>query len=136
MLKLTRKVEYALIALRHLHAKTDSVVTNTKEIAETYEIPAPLLAKIMQQLARENLIEPIQGPNGGYRIKADLESIKMTDFIEILEGPLGLVDCFHDTECSQIDQCNIRAPIEKINKTIIDLFSNMTLADITSNSNK
>jgi Rrf2 family protein len=136
MLKLTRKVEYALIALRHLHAKTDSVVTNTKEIAETYEIPAPLLAKIMQQLARENLIEPIQGPNGGYRIKADLESIKMTDFIEILEGPLGLVDCFHDTECSQIDQCNIRTPIEKINKTIIDLFSNMTLADITSNSNK
>lgn len=132
MLKLTRKVEYALIALRHLHAKNNTTITNTKEIADTYDIPAPLLAKIMQQLARENFIEPIQGPNGGYRVKANLDSIKMTDFIEILEGPLGLVDCFHNTDCSQLDQCNIRTPIEKINKTIIDLFSNMTLADVTS----
>jgi Rrf2 family protein len=134
MLKLTRKVEYALIALRHLDAKKDSSITNAKEIAETYDIPAPLLAKIMQQLAREQLIEPIQGPNGGYRLRANLKSIKMTDFIEILEGPLGLVDCFHDTDCTQIDQCNIRTPIEKINKTIIDLFSNMTLADVTSST--
>ena len=134
MLKLTRKVEYALIALRHLDAKKDSSITNAKEIAETYDIPAPLLAKIMQQLAREQLIEPIQGPNGGYRLRANLKSIKMTDFIEILEGPLGLVDCFHDMDCTQIDQCNIRTPIEKINKTIIDLFSNMTLADVTSST--
>ena len=131
MLKLTRKVEYALIALRHLHDEQSASVINTKEIADTYEISASLLAKILQQLAREKIIEPVQGPHGGYRLKISLDSIKLTDFIEMLEGPLGLVNCFHDTNCDLVTQCNIREPIEKINRSILNLFANMTIADVT-----
>ncbi|MEE9189463.1 MAG: Rrf2 family transcriptional regulator [Candidatus Neomarinimicrobiota bacterium] len=131
MLKLTRKVEYALIALRHLQDERVASIISAKEIADTYEIPTPLLAKILQQLAREKIIEPIQGPHGGYRLKISLDSIKLTDFIEMLEGPLGLVNCFHDANCDLVTQCNIREPIEKINSSLFNLFANMTIADIT-----
>ncbi len=131
MLKLTKKIEYALIALQHMQGKNHNDITSAKEIAENFGLPAALLAKVLQQLAKHDIIEPIQGPGGGYRLSKPLGKIKLNDFIEIIEGPVGLVDCLHDPDCSHMGTCNIRVPIERINNTIKDLFSNMTLADIT-----
>ena len=131
MLKLTKKIEYALIALQHMQGKDHNNITNAKEIAENFDLPVSLLAKVLQQMAKHNIIEPIQGPSGGYRLNKPLEEIKLNDFIEIIEGPVGLVDCLHDPDCGHIGTCNIRLPIERVNNTIKDLFSNMTLADLT-----
>lgn len=131
MLKLTKKIEYALIALQHMQSKDQNDITSAKEVAEKFDLPASLLAKVLQQLAKHDIVEPIQGPSGGYRLNKPLETVKLNDFIEIIEGPVGLVDCLHDPDCSHMGTCNIRVPIERINNTIKDLFSNMTLADIT-----
>ncbi len=130
MLKLTRKVEYALIALRHIQAKGQDNLSTAKEIAEAYSIPAQLLAKILQQLARENIVEPVQGPNGGYKMKVNLHDINMTNFFELLEGPIGIMDCSFDSNCTQLSQCNIKSPIVKINDTILNMFRNMSVADV------
>ena len=93
MLKITRKVEYALIALRHMQQAPANSVSSANEIATQYGIPQHLLAKILQQMTREDLIQAVKGPAGGYRIKADLGKISLKDFFEKLEGPLGLMDC-------------------------------------------
>ena len=131
MLKLTKKIEYALIALQHMQRKDHNDITSANEIAKNFDLPAALLAKVLQQLAKHDIIKPIQGPGGGYQLSKPLEKIKLNDFIEIIEGPVGLVDCLHGPDCSHMGTCNIRVPIERINNTIKDLFSNMTLADIT-----
>lgn len=131
MLKLTRKVEYGLIALRHMKTKDEQSVTSAKEVAETYAIPTHLLAKVLQQMAREGIVEPVHGPNGGYRLKSTLGDIKLTHFIEILEGPLGLVNCSIEEDCNQLEHCNIRHPINRINNSIITMFDKLTLAEIT-----
>ena len=131
MLKLTKKIEYALIALQHMQGKNHKDITSVKEVTDNYNLPASLLAKVLQKLAKNEIIEPIQGPSGGYRLKKPLDTIKLNDFIEIVEGPVGLVDCLKDPDCSHVGTCNIRLPIERVNNTIKDLFSNMTLADLT-----
>lgn len=131
MLKLTKKIEYALIALQYMQGKNYNDITSAKEIAEHFVLPASLLAKVLQQLAKHGIVEPIQGPGGGYRLNKPLEKIKLNDFFEIIEGPVGLVDCLNDPDCSHMVTCTIRVPIERINNTIKDLFSNMTLADLT-----
>ena len=64
MLKLTRKLEYALIALRHMQDKRDTFIS-AKEIADMYLIPRELLAKTLQQMAKLNYIRATQGPRGG-----------------------------------------------------------------------
>lgn len=132
MLKITRKVEYALMALRHMQEKEKDAVTTASDIAERYIIPNEILAKTMQLMARENIVEAVQGPRGGYRIKADLNKINLTEFFETLEGPLGLMDCYFDSECVQINCCTIRSPIQKINDNLRNMFSNMTVQEITS----
>lgn len=132
MLKLTKKIEYGLIAVQYMQEKGNNEVTSAKDIAEKFNLSPSLVAKVLQQLAKSNLVQPIQGPSGGYMLDRSLDNIKLNDFIEILEGPVGIVECLKDPDCVQVENCNIRLPIERVNNTIINIFSNITLADITN----
>ena len=131
MLKITRKVEYALIALRHMQLKQPEELTSTKEIATRYGVPQQLLAKTLQHMAREGIIEAVQGSAGGYRVATNLDQISMKDFFEKLEGPLGMMDCYFDSDCIQIGTCNIRVPIQRINDNMRNLFSQMSVQEVT-----
>jgi len=131
MLKITRKVEYALIAIRHLQTIKDGELSSAKEIAEAYGIPQELLAKILQRLARGNIIIAVKGATGGYKLTTDPNTINMTKFFEIMEGPMGIMDCYFDSGCDQLHGCTIRTPINRINDSIRSMFNKMTLADIT-----
>ena len=131
MLKITRKAEYALIALRHLNGLKDDELATVKDISTQYGIPQELLAKALQQLARAKVIEATKGPSGGYKLVRDPHEINMTNFFEILEGPMGIMDCYFDSGCNQLSACNIRTPINRINDSIRTIFNKLTLADIT-----
>lgn len=131
MLKITRKVEYALIALRHMQLKHSEELTSTKEIATRYGVPQQLLAKTLQHMARDGIIEAVQGSAGGYRIAINLDQISMKDFFERLEGPLGMMDCYFDSDCIQMGACNIRVPIQRINDNMRNLFSQMSVQEVT-----
>ena len=131
MLKISRKVEYALVALRHFQSQDQDKLTSAKELANTYGVPQELLAKVLQRLARNNIIDAVKGPTGGYRLSKDPETIKMTDFFEIIEGPMGIMDCYFDSGCDKLDGCSIRRPISRINDSIRTMFDNMTLAEVT-----
>ena len=131
MLKITRKVEYALIALRHLQQNKQGKICSAKTMSLEYGIPQELLAKILQKLTKENIVASVKGPKGGYKISSDTSSINMTKFFEIMEGPMGIVDCYFDSNCEQLNGCTIREPINRINNSIRTMFDKMTLADIT-----
>ena len=131
MLKITRKVEYALIALRHMQLKQSEELTSTKEIATRYGVPQQLLAKTLQHMARNGIIQAVQGSAGGYRIAINLDQISMKDFFERLEGPLGMMDCYFDSDCIQMGACNIRIPIQRINDNMRNLFSQMSVQEVT-----
>ena len=130
MLKITRKVEYALIAVRHLE-KTSEKLVSVNEISKLYGIPRELLAKTMQKLASANIVKSVKGPRGGYKTKNKAANTTLNDFFEILEGPTAIMDCYFESGCDHLTNCNIRTPINKINNSIRNLFDNLTLADIS-----
>ena len=131
MFKITRKLEYALIALRYIQGQSEGNVVSAKEISGVYRIPLQLLAKILQELTKHDILEAVQGAHGGYRLKKSLDEMNMTALIQILEGPIGIMDCSIDTKCVQLDICNIRKPINRVNDAIISMFDNLTLSEIT-----
>lgn len=131
MLKLTRKVEYALIALRYMDRNKDRNCASAKEISDLYHIPLSLLSKILQTLSKVEIIQAVQGAHGGYILNINPEDFSMTELINVLEGPLGIMDCSIDSECTQLDTCNIKSPITKVNHAIINVLNNITLADIS-----
>lgn len=131
MLKITKKTEYALMALRHMQLAGRNNIISAREISEHYHIPYPLLAKIMQELARKKIVKPIQGPRGGYLLKADLTHMSLRDFFETMEGPLGMMDCYYDSSCEIAEKCNIRLPIQRINESVRNMLGKMTVYEVT-----
>ena len=130
MLKITKKVEYALIAMRHLQENKEKLVP-VSEISSYYGIPKEILAKTLQKLASSDIIESFKGPNGGYKASKKIESTTLNHFFEILEGPTAIMDCYFEAGCDHLNSCNIRTPINKINDSIRNLFDNLTIADIS-----
>ena len=69
MLRLSKKSDYALIAMKHLATRPDAAARRSaREISEAYDIPLELLAKVLQRLVRARLLVSVQGTRGGYRL--------------------------------------------------------------------
>ena len=130
MLKFTRKTEYALMAIKYMETKPVHSITTAKEISNNIDIPYQNLSKILQSLAKKKFIQPIYGPNGGYKIQVKLNQLNLWDFLEKMEGPLGISDCLINIDCNQIEKCNIKTPINMIQTKIKTVFSKMTIGDI------
>src|SRR5207245_3019656 len=78
MLKLSKKTDYALMAVQYMSSGGADRVVNTKEIAEEYNIPVELLAKVLQKLGKKGLIVSQNGPKGGYVLaKSDRKSTRL-----------------------------------------------------------
>ena len=140
MLKFSKKADYALLALQYMAVVQSGVdadprVVNTKEIAEEHHIPLELLAKVLQTLARHQLIESHHnGPKGGYVLAHAPGDITIAQVLEAIEGPLGLTDCSHEkgdhSQCEQMSRCNIRTPLLKIQDSIFQLLNGMSIEDM------
>ena len=130
MLKITKKVEYALIAIKHL-SENPKKLSSVSDMSTTYGIPREILAKTMQTLAKKNIVESVKGPQGGYRNKNKTSDISLNKFFEVLEGPTAIMDCYFESGCNHLSSCNIKTPINKINDSVRHLFDNITLADIS-----
>jgi Rrf2 family protein len=129
VLKLTKKADYGLIALRHLASASRRV--SAKDISDAYRIPLPLLSKILQKLAKSGLLISEQGTNGGYRLARDASEISTLEVIRTIDGPIILTHCFTEhTECDQSDLCPVREPLRKVHEGILRLLSSISISDM------
>ena len=65
----SRPCEYAIRTMAYLARASSDERVQVQEIAEAEAIPAPILAKVLQQLARSNLVDSYKGPGGGFSLK-------------------------------------------------------------------
>jgi Rrf2 family protein len=132
MLRLSKKADYALMAMKHLATRQDTASCSAREIAETYEIPLELLAKVLQRLVRSRLLVSVQGTRGGYRLGRPPAAIPVADVIQAVDGPLTVTACSDDDHnCEQYTKCSIRDPLWKIRGRIVQLLATVSVADLT-----
>src|SRR3970040_1998716 len=95
MLHLSKKVEYGLIALRHMAMKPAGQVFTAKDLAEEYDVPYDLLAKVLQKLARGRIVRSLQGVRGGYLLARKPNEMTVSTIIQIIEEERPMVaECY------------------------------------------
>lgn len=129
MFKLNRKVEYALIALKHLSKKRPGEISTAKEIADTYGCSFDTTARILQTLAQKSWLQSSQGVTGGYLLIKDLAKLNFYDLAESLLGPLNLVRCL-SSSCRIKSQCNIIHPTHNLNQHLMQFYKGLSLQNI------
>ena len=128
MLKLTKKADYGLIAVRHLAAHADLGACSAKDLADMYSLPQEALAKLLQRLVKAGLLQSQQGINGGYTLARDPREISALDVIRALEGPLFMTSCTTAKgTCEQTTRCTVREPLRKVSKSIEEVLGRLTI---------
>ena len=133
MLRFTKRADYGLMAIHYIAVHDQVGTVSAKRIADEFRIPPELLAKIMQRLAKEGLIVSQNGPKGGYVLARRAASITVGEVIRALEGPIRIVECYEEaSDCPQMERCNLRRPMQKVQAAISQMLDTMSLAELTS----
>ena len=133
MLKLTKKADYGLIAMRHLAEHTAEGSFSAADLAGMYGIPQQALAKILQKLARAGLLASQHGINGGYVLARDARQISALEVIKAIDGPLFITSCSSDKrgDCDQTDRCTVREPLRRVGESIQEVLGRLTIYDMS-----
>ena len=119
MLKLTKKADYGLMALKYLAEHPETPALSAKDIADAYGIPAQLLAKILQRLTKTGLLRSHAGMNGGYALAREARQISAFEVIHAIDGPFFITSCTKGAKgCDLTPSCTIKEPLARVNDTI------------------
>ena len=134
MLRLSKKADYALIAMKHLALRGDRGSSSAREIAEQYDIPIELMAKVLQRLVRRGLLASHQGTRGGYELARRPMQISVADVIQAIEGPVTVTACSttDDGQCDQFAKCNVRDPLWRVRERILSALGECTIAELAA----
>lgn len=134
MNKINRKLEYALMGLKHMRAKAPGELTSVKELATAYGVPFDAASRVMQVLAQAGVLISEQGAHGGYMIGRDLSRLSFADLSEILLGKVAVARCLSDHEegpsCEMRGSCNIVTPVQVLNRKLNEFYRNLSVADL------
>ncbi len=133
MLQLTKRTEYALIAMIQLLDRAGDVVS-VREICERNPVPRRLAAEVLKDLQRGGLVHSHRGANGGYTLARGAEQITLGEIVAAIEGKPTFTECdlvgsyagAHDVASC----CPIHNPIERLRTGIWDILQATTLRDL------
>lgn len=131
MLKLTKKADYGLMAMKHLAERAAVGACSAKDVADAYGIPQEALAKILQRLAKAGLLKSQHGMNGGYTLGRDATQISAFEVIQAIDGPLFITSCVTVRgECGQSGRCTVREPLRKVNESIEQVLKRIKISQM------
>lgn len=134
MNKIHRKVEYALISLRHMKQKEPGQLTTVKEICRAYGCSFDATSRVLQMMVQKGLLKSEQGAQGGYLIQKDLRKVSLHDLIEYVVGPISVVKCLDvdKGECEMERNCNVIAPLAFLNDQLIEFYKSINIDSMLS----
>lgn len=130
---LTKKSEYALLSLVII-SKSDEP-KNVDTLANELNISKSFLAKILQNLAKNNILNSYKGSNGGFTLKKPCDTLTILEITTIAEEKLPSVfDCTtNNIVCNaHMDgSCTIFPLLSNLQNKINGFLDQLTLKDIT-----
>ncbi|MCP4294980.1 MAG: Rrf2 family transcriptional regulator [Proteobacteria bacterium] len=131
MLRLSKKADYAIVALSHLRAT--QTPASARIISDRYHLSTQMLANVLKMLAAKGILNSKRGVAGGYTLGMDPNEIFIGDVIDVIDGPFHISDCANvSTKCDAEYSCPAKIPMMMIHQKIKNFVDNLTLNDIVN----
>ena len=130
MLKITKKVEYALISLKFIwEEKARGELTTAREICSKFNLPFDTTSKVMQAMNNAGVLNSEKGIKGGYAMAKNLSDISYLELVKLVDPKSNDEDFCQSNKgrCDLYSNCNIVKPIDKLNATLNDYLKNLTI---------
>jgi Rrf2 family transcriptional regulator, nitric oxide-sensitive transcriptional repressor len=131
MVRINRKVEYALMALRFMSQRGQGVLSSAKEICAETHAPFDATSRVMQLMSQRGILKSEHGAHGGYQIVQDLNRVSLYDVMETILGPIEIVKCLNGQEdCELFNTCTIQSPLRDLNLRLKEFYEGLTLGEL------
>ena len=135
MFRFSLRTEYGLRALMELAARWGDGPVPAREIAESQNIPLRFLEHQLTSLHKAGIVSSHRGAGGGSELARDPSGVRLSDVIEVLEGPIAAMFCLepHDEDvCPQSHHCGLQELWSRVEGAVRDVFERTSLADIVT----
>lgn len=130
-MKITRAGDYALKVMAYIASQGKDKVFMRNELSTICKIPDSFLGKILQSLAKNELLVSERGKKGGFRFVKSPEDVTIYDIITAVEGEITINECLIDKEfCHILNSCNVHNVLNEIRNSFINELKRYTLLDI------
>jgi Rrf2 family protein len=133
---LSSTCRYGIRAVIYIASKDQNKgMTGIKQISKDLGLPSPFLSKILQQLAKQKVLNSAKGPHGGFSLVKDPKKITLFDIIKAIDGDEIFTDCvMHNGSCKSIERkkipCTLHEDYDKVRGDMINLFQSRTIYDL------
>ena len=135
MIKVNKKTEYALMALKYMADKENQEndeLTTARELCDHFGSPFDTMSKVLQVMNTKGILNSTKGINGGYQLNTPLNEISFKDLTKTIEGK-NFEESFCVNSkglCELHETCNVAGPLERLNQKIQNYLTTITLQDL------
>ncbi len=135
MIKINKKIEYALMALKYMSSCKEGELTSAREICDKFKTPFDTTAKVLQLMNNQGLLNSTKGIKGGYSLAVPLSHVTFSQLSEIIEGKnkTGSFCQSAKGRCDLYESCNIVTPIDLLSKKVNEYLAGLTLEELLLN---
>lgn len=133
MIRITRQTDYGILLLAYLAGKPTSEVKTARDVARSFNLPLPMVSKIMKLLAKGGILISHRGVKGGYSLARNPAEITVGDVIRVLEGPIGMTECASSPgSCEQEPGCLVRGNWLRISTAVQQALEHIPLTEMAA----
>ncbi len=141
MIKLSRRLDYAILAVSHLATRGRSVPLSARALADSTRIPPAILANILKDLHHAGLVRSARGVHGGYELAIAPDELSVGGLLRALEGDVRLVECVPSaigalpvpgSSCQIESSCLIKAPLRRVHEKIHEVLNGLTFDQLVA----
>jgi Rrf2 family transcriptional regulator, iron-sulfur cluster assembly transcription factor len=139
---LSNSCRYGIRAVIYLAGQpANGGMTGIKKISTDLGLPTPFLAKILQLLAKQKILNSSKGPHGGFSLLKDPQKITLLDIVNSIDGQDVFTNCImHNGSCEGVENekkhCPLHDDYEATRRELIKLFSQKTIYDLVVRADK
>ncbi|MDH5414280.1 MAG: Rrf2 family transcriptional regulator [Flavobacteriaceae bacterium] len=131
---LSKSSKYAIRAVLYLSINSDeNKKLSPTDIAEAIEIPAPFIAKILQELTKRGLISSLKGRGGGFYLNEKNKKNSLISIVDSIDGIEKFQECMLGLAvCSDLNPCPIHHTIAPLRKNIVEHLTYKTIDELAT----
>ena len=132
-MRISTRGRYGLRAMLELAHGFGQAPMLMETIAQRQRLSRKHVHTLLTALRSAGLVRSVRGRGGGFVLSRPPKSIRLSEVLIALEGPLSLVECVGDpTACERADTCVARRVWQALSRAVTTMLSSVTLQEMTA----
>ncbi len=130
MVRLTKKLLFAIEAVLDIAYNAGDLPVQSGEITRRQGIPRRYLEQVLQQLVRAGVLAGVRGPRGGYRLARERRRISLGEIVRVVRELDGAGDPLEQNIGALLGQRVVRPVWKELNDEVMKRLDALTIEDL------